>query len=77
MNHTRTRTMNREPKMSKKARREAALARKRGLWAKLRTIGDLARSAGVSYSMAEKWANARRESAKCQRAWERLTRSVA
>lgn len=65
--------MNREPKMSKTSRLVTARVRKAGLVAKGRTIADLADAADVSYSMAEKWANARRVSEKCQRAWERLT----
>lgn len=59
--------------MSKASRLVTARARKAGLAAKGKTIADLADAAGVTYSMAEKWANVRRGSEKCARAWSRLT----
>jgi len=59
--------------MSKEARRALATQRKSALVASGRTYSDLARLANVSYSMAEKWMNARRTSSECQRAWDTLT----
>ncbi len=51
-----------------------ARQRKRGLAASAHVYGDLARLARVSYSMAFKWMNGERESKKCQRAYDTLTK---
>ena len=65
--------MNREPRMSKILRARLARDRKRALRVRDLTFWDLAAAAGVTYSMAEKWMNARRNSEVCQAAFERMT----
>lgn len=65
--------MNNEPRMSKKARAALKAYRKDALVAAGHKYGDLARVANVTYSMAEKWMNARRTSKECQRAFGILT----
>jgi hypothetical protein len=62
-----------EPRMSKAARKRLAAYRKETLSAADRVYGDLARVADVSYSMADKWMNARRTSKDCERAFVALT----
>lgn len=61
--------------MSKAARKKLATARKAALVASGHVYSDLARVADVSYSMADKWMNARRTSRECQRAFDLLTSS--
>lgn len=65
--YTRTRTM----KQSEKERK--ARFRKKRLTAAGHVYGDLAGLARVSYSMAYKWMNGERESAKIERAFGVLT----
>ena len=59
--------------MTKVARKALADYRKRILTANGHVYTDLARVADVSYSMADKWMNARRTSKDCQGAFELLT----
>ena len=61
------------PRMTKAARQALADYRKRTLAATRHVYSDLARVADVSYSMADKWMNARRTSRNCQGAFELLT----
>lgn len=60
-------------RLSKAAQTKLAKQRKGALAASGRTYADLARLADVSYSMVDKWMNARRTSKECQRAFEALT----
>jgi hypothetical protein len=60
-------------RISKAASKRTADERKAALVASGRVYGDLARLANVSYSMADKWMNARRTSQECQRAFDTLT----
>ena len=62
--------------MSKAARRRIADSRKTALVASGHNYSDLAALAKVTYSMADKWMNARRTSEGCQRAFDTLTASV-
>ena len=52
---------------------QSARERKRQLVESGHVYGDLARLARVSYSMAYKWMNGKRNSQKCQRAFDVLT----
>lgn len=63
--------------MSKKERLRTARDRKLLLRRSGGTFVDLARLASVSYSMAEKWMNVRRNSAACQRAFDKLTAGLS
>lgn len=65
--------MNNEPRMSKKHRKALAAYRKGAMVAGGHTYADLARLAAVTYSMADKWMNARRDSERCSRAFRTLT----
>lgn len=65
--------MNNEPRMSKRNRKALAAYRKRALVGSGHTYGHLAALAGVTYSMADKWMNARRDSDKCATAFLTLT----
>jgi hypothetical protein len=56
---------------------ELAIRRKAALMASGRTYADLARLAGLSYSMVDKWMNARRASRTIQNAFNTLTRGRA
>lgn len=61
--------------LSKKERRRRAVARARkdGLALAGKTIVDLQHKAGVTYSFAEKWVNARRASAPLLDLYEAMT----
>lgn len=63
--------------MEQTERERKARHRKRKLSAANHVYADLARLADVSYSMAYKWMNGERESAKIQRAFAVLTNGQA
>lgn len=59
--------------MTKQYRKALVAYRKAAMGGRHLKYADLARLANVTYSMADKWMNARRDSEKCVRAFERLT----
>jgi hypothetical protein len=65
--------MGQTTRLSKAARKRIADERKAALIARRHTYSDLARLADVTYSMVDKWMNARRTSKVCQRAFDTLT----
>lgn len=69
--------MKQKTRLSKVATKKLADERKATLIDSGHVYGDLARLANVSYSMADKWMNARRTSQECQRAFDTLTKRVA
>ena len=73
----RTYILNREPRMSARARRRLAKARKAELKTSGHTILDVARLADRSYTMAQLWVSGRRNSAACEAAFTTLTAKSA